>query len=165
MIFRWLSLCLIVCNFLLMGCTPLTTASTISSPTSLPQQQLGISARVTFPDQTQVDLEVAKTPEQQELGLMNRPELDPNRGMLFVFSPSSSIQFWMKDTPVPLDMVFVYQDEVKYIQNSAPPCKSDPCPVYGANTLIDKVIELRAGRAQASNLGVGDRLKFEFFDH
>ena len=78
---------------------------------------------------------------------MNRPELSSDRGMLFVFSPSSSIQFWMKDTPVPLDMVFVYQDEVKYIQDAAPPCKSDPCPVYGANTLIDKVIELRAGRS------------------
>jgi uncharacterized membrane protein (UPF0127 family) len=110
-----------------------------------------------------INLEVAETPEQQELGLMYRTALPDDRGMLFPFSPPRPVTFWMKNTPVALDMVFLLKGVVKYIAASTPPCKFDPCPTYGTNTPIDQVIELRAGRADQLGLKVGDHLKFEFF--
>jgi uncharacterized protein len=94
-------------------------------------------------------LEVARTSEEQSMGLMYRTELAANRGMLFVFSPPRAVSFWMKNTLIPLDMVFVSNGVVKYIGANIPPCKVSDCPGYGPEPKIpiDSVIELRGGRA------------------
>lgn len=138
---------------------PLTQSVTDPQPT--PQgQKLPISAQVTIGGQN-IQLEVARTPQEQSTGLMYRTELAPNRGMLFVFSPPRPVSFWMKNTLIPLDMVFMSNGVVKYIGEKIPPCKGDPCPGYGPepNINIDNVIELRSGRAAELGLKVGDRLK------
>jgi uncharacterized protein len=92
---------------------------------------------------------------------MYRTELAPNRGMLFVFSPPRPVSFWMKNTLIPLDMVFMSNGVVKYIGEKIPPCKGNPCPGYGPEpqTDIDGVLELPSGRAAQLRLKVGDRLK------
>jgi uncharacterized protein len=134
-----------------------------SSPavTSTPKgQKLPVSASVSIGKQT-ILLEVARTGEEQAMGLMYRTELAKDRGMLFVFNPPRPVQFWMKNTLIPLDMLFMSNGVVKYIGNNIPPCKVANCPSYGPdqNVAVDGVIELRGGRAAELKIKVGDLLK------
>jgi uncharacterized membrane protein (UPF0127 family) len=139
------------------------TQSTIHPVKQSLGQQLPISAQVKVKGQV-IQLEVAQTPQQQATGLMHRTSLAANRGMLFAFNPPRSVGFWMKNTLIPLDMVFLRNGEVKKIQPQASPCKADPCPTYGPgpNTVIDQVIELRGGRAAELGLKAGDRITVQF---
>ncbi|AFY56793.1 hypothetical protein Riv7116_4369 [Rivularia sp. PCC 7116] len=121
-------------------------------------QELPISAVATIPNGTKIQLEVARTPQQQAMGLMYRQALPDNRGMLFEFNSPQPVSFWMKNVPVPLDMLFLHKGIVQYIANSAPPCTKAPCPTYGPRTLIDQVIELRSGRAAELGLKKGDKV-------
>ncbi|GAX37143.1 DUF192 domain-containing protein [Nodularia sp. NIES-3585] len=166
---RWLSLVPMLLSVLLMGCSMETSAqSTTSTPSSQTKsfsgQMLPISAEAIVPNGTIIQLEVARTPEQQAKGLMYRPALPDNQGMLFQFSAAQPVRFWMKNVPVPLDMVFLQNGVIQYIQDSAPPCTSEACPTYGPEVPIDAVIELRSGRAAELNLRPGDRVKIEFLD-
>ncbi len=103
------------------------------------------------------DLEVAQTQQQQALGLMFRSALPDGRGMLFPFDPPRRTSFWMKDVPVPLDMVFIRGGEVVAIAPQVPPCPALPCPSYGPpDQTIDHVLELRSGRAAEIGLQAGD---------
>ncbi len=119
-------------------------------------QQLPVTAVVELGGQ-RIALEVAQTPEQQALGLMYRPALAPDRGMLFPISPPRPVSFWMRNVPVPLDMVFIYQGRIQALASQVPPCITDPCPTYGPQgQLVDQVIELAAGRAAELGLQMGD---------
>jgi uncharacterized protein len=130
-------------------------------PTPL-SQKLPLSAQVKINGQI-ILLEVARTSEEQSIGLMYRTELAANRGMLFVFSPPRPVSFWMKNTLIPLDMIFVSNGVVRYIGEKIPPCKTTNCPGYGPepSLKIDSVIELRGGRAAELKIKVGDRLKID----
>jgi uncharacterized protein len=122
-------------------------------------QQLPITA-VTMLGGQDIFLEVAVTPEQQALGLMYREALPDDRGMLFPMGRPRPVSFWMKNVPVPLDMVFIYQGTIQAIAAEAAPCATEPCPSYGpGNQPIDQVIELRGGRAAELGLEVGDRVE------
>jgi uncharacterized protein len=154
----------------LMGCAS-STAETSTQAQSSPDapivqvaiaQDLAVTAIAEIAGK-KVRLEVASTPQQQATGLMGRTRLADDRGMLFPFDPPRPVQFWMKNTLISLDMIFVRQGVVKAIAVDVPPCKSDPCPVYGSgNEVIDQVIEVRGGRSQALSLKVGDRLAIQF---
>jgi uncharacterized membrane protein (UPF0127 family) len=121
-------------------------------------QQLPVTAVTTLGGQ-EILLEVATTPQQQALGLMYRDALSNDRGMLFPMEHPRPVSFWMKDVPVSLDMVFVYQGSIQAIAANVPPCAAEPCPTYGpGRQLIDQVIELRAGRAAELGLAVGDEV-------
>lgn len=137
--------------------------SLISSSPTTPSQMLPISAQTQIKGQ-QIALEVARTSQQQAIGLMNRTALDPNRGMLFPFDPPQPVNFWMKNTLIPLDMVFLRDGIVKAIATDVPPCTTMPCPSYGPEVPIDQVIELRGGRATELGLTVGDRVTIKFLD-
>ena len=106
-------------------------------------------------------IEIASTTEEIERGLMYRKSLCQTCGMLFNFPASQKLSFWMKNTLIPLDMVFVSNGVVKYIGAQIQPCPADPCPSYGPEPKvdIDGVIELASGRAAELRLKVGDRLK------
>jgi uncharacterized membrane protein (UPF0127 family) len=103
-----------------------------------------------------LDLEVAKTPKEQAIGLINRPQLPDNRGMLFVFPDVRRLSFWMKNTPVPLDMIFLENGVVRYIESAAP-C-NNPCPKY--EHIANQVLELRSNRSAELGIRVGDRIQF-----
>jgi uncharacterized membrane protein (UPF0127 family) len=170
---------------LLLGCSSVTPTSSGVSPTApskpteptnqpiaqSPEPQAGqaqvlpISAEATINGQL-IQLEVAATPEQQAKGLMYRPPLPDDRGMLFLFNPPRFTRFWMKNTPSPLDMIFLRNGEVRAIVADVPPCEANPCPTYGPDTptQIDQVIELRAGRASELGLEVGDRVEIRFLE-
>lgn len=169
---RLLHLSPIILSIWLIGCSASTTAKTpVTAPTSNQNtqvtqntnkgQQLPISAIAVLPSGIKIELEVAKTPQQQQMGLMYRPALPDNRGMLFEFPSPQPVSFWMKNVPVKLDMVFMHKGVVEYITDSAPPCAQEPCSTYGPNKLINQVIELRAGRAAELKLKVGDRVKIQ----
>ncbi|MBW4644581.1 MAG: DUF192 domain-containing protein [Goleter apudmare HA4340-LM2] len=161
------SLVSMLLSVLLMGCSLPTTAkppivSGSQTQANAPAgQKLPISAQVLVPNGTTIELEVAQTPEQQAMGLMYRPALPNDRGMMFKFPSAQPVSFWMKNVPVELDMVFLQNGVVKYIQAAAPPCASEPCPTYGPNTPIDTVIELRSGRSVELGLRVGDLVKIK----
>ena len=74
-----------------------------------PPQQLPLEAQWCVRDDTCVLLEVADQPQEQRLGLMQRPALPPLRGMWFPFKPARPLRFWMLNTIAPLDMVFVIE--------------------------------------------------------
>ncbi|MEG4996809.1 DUF192 domain-containing protein [Microcoleus sp. B4-D4] len=155
----------------LLGCSPalpvadagVTGILASQSPTATTSGQvLPISARARIADR-QIELEVAKTSEQQAMGLMYRTSLADDRGMLFEFKPARWVNFWMKNCQISLDMIFLRDGVVTAIAAEAPPCTAEPCPTYGPDTPVDRVIELRGGRAAELGVKVGDRIEIEFF--
>ena len=132
------------------------------SPTATTSGQvLPVSARTRIADRP-IELEVAKTAEQQDIGLMYRTSLPDDRGMLFEFQSARKVSFWMKNCKISLDMIFLRDGVVEAIKHSAPPCTANPCPTYKPDTAVDRVIELRGGRATELGVKVGDRIKIEF---
>jgi uncharacterized protein len=143
----------------LMGCTvipPVAPAEPIAAaPSSSIGQTLPITATAQLAGKT-FQLEVAQTPDQQAMGLMYRPALPDDRGMLFPMESPRPVTFWMRNVPVSLDMVFVYNGSIVAIASNVPPCATTSCPTYGPRGLVDQVLELRAGRASELGLKAGD---------
>jgi uncharacterized membrane protein (UPF0127 family) len=83
--------------------------------------------------------------------------------MVFIFQPPGIHTFWMKNTYVPLDIIWMNERfEVQDIEHSAPPCKADPCSSYGPMRQTSYVLEVRGGTAESEGLKVGDRLEITF---
>jgi hypothetical protein len=160
---------LMAMNFFLLGCSsptvipPESHPTGQSSPSNSAGQMLPIEATALIGNEL-IELEVARTPEQQAMGLMFRESLADSRGMLFPFSEPKPTRFWMKNTKIALDMIFIRDGEVRAIATEVPPCTSDPCPTYGTQELIDHVLELRAGRATELGIEVGDIIQIEYLE-
>lgn len=107
-------------------------------------------------------VEVAETPETQTRGLMERPTLAPNAGMLFIFPDVAPRGFWMMNTLIPLDMLFIDAERrIINIQDNALPCHPPRrCPTYQSTAPAKYVLEIAGGRAQALGLRAGDQLHF-----
>ena len=102
------------------------------------------------------DVEFATTPEQQSLGLMHRAELPKGAGMLFVYKPPRRIAMWMKNTLVPLDMLFAGRSgTIFFIKQNAQPLSEDLIPAPG---VVGYVLELPAGTVKDLGIQVGDQL-------
>ncbi len=96
------------------------------------------------------NVEVADEVAEQQRGLMNRTEMDKDAGMLFVFPKTWSRQFWMKNTLIPLDIIWLDGAwTVIYVSENTPPCTADPCPAYWptANNALF-VLEINAWQAR-----------------
>ncbi|HTO87498.1 MAG TPA: DUF192 domain-containing protein [Thermoanaerobaculia bacterium] len=104
-------------------------------------------------------VEVARTPEETSQGLMYRESLPPRTGMIFLFSDSSPHHFWMKNTMIPLDIIWMDGGgKVLFVSANTPPCRSDPCPTYGPDAAAPVVLEISAGAAAAEGVRVGSTL-------
>ncbi|NET45696.1 MAG: DUF192 domain-containing protein [Okeania sp. SIO2B3] len=125
---------------------------TITKPQYLP-----VAAEVTIND-FKIDLEVANTPKTRKIGLMLRPSLPDERGMLFEFKPPQRVKLWMKNCLISLDIIFIRNSIVQGLVPNAPPCYTDKCSIYDSGVIVDSVIELKGGRANELDLKVGDRL-------
>jgi uncharacterized membrane protein (UPF0127 family) len=102
-------------------------------------------------------VEVARTPSKQQQGLMYRTQLAADRGMLFVYDRNQDLRFWMKNTLIPLDMIFVGEDGIIVnIVRNAQPCTADPCQIYASSKPARFVVELQGGVADASGIKEGD---------
>jgi hypothetical protein len=101
-------------------------------------------------------VEVARTPEDQAQGLMYRESLPPATGMVFPFPEAGVHHFWMKNTMVPLDIVWMdAAGRVVFVSANTPPCASDPCPNYGPNEPASVVLEIAGGKAAAERVTRG----------
>lgn len=103
-------------------------------------------------------VELAITPSQQQQWLMNRPSLPSTSGMLFVFPQDGLYPFWMKNTLIPLDMIWIdFQSRIVAIR-TAQPCTTPQCPNYDPWVIARYVLELNAGQAQERGLKVWDKI-------
>lgn len=149
------------------ACTPPSdsagAATTPRSPTAADRRPSHRAAlpEATLPDGTVLTLELALTDEERARGMMFRPSLPADRGMLFVFSDSRRRSFWMKDTLIALDIV--YLDEAGHVVSvsaDAAPCYEEPCPNYLSSGPAAAVLEVNAGAAATHGLVEGTRVEF-----
>ena len=102
-------------------------------------------------------LETATTPQMRKVGLMNRDTLKPHDGMLFVFPRSGVYRFWMKNTRIPLDMIFIdTANTIADIKTARPHTLTSQVP----RRAVIAVIELDAGRAAKEGIAVGDVVRY-----
>lgn len=142
---RLLSACLALLLFLGSGCaesaplTPLTITTRQGEHTFL--------------------VEIARTPAEQERGLMFRRDLAADHGMVFVYDAPQQLTFWMKNTYIPLDMLFIDDTaRVVFIKDNAEPLSealiTAPLPAVA-------VLEINGGLAQRLGIGIGDRVRMQ----
>lgn len=106
-------------------------------------------------------IEVADTDELRERGLMFRREMAADQGMLFIHDDMAPIAYWMKNTYIPLDILY-FDDRKKLVsaQLNVPPCGEQAlCPVYPSAGPAKYVLEINAGLAEQLKLKAGDPLK------
>jgi hypothetical protein len=108
-----------------------------------------------------VSLEVAADEASRERGLSNRSTLPAGTGMAFLFPRDTTVQFWMKDTLVPLQIAFVAGDGRVVGLFEMPPCHQDPCPTYGPTRPYRYAVELPSGSFTAAGVRQGDRVVAE----
>jgi len=148
---------------LLAACTqqtpaPATAQTTPAAPANAP--------RVVLPDGFAVTVEVAADDPTREQGLMYRDQLAADRGMIFLFPQSGDYPFWMKNTLIPLDMIWIDDGKkVVHVASNVPPCKADPCPSYPPHANAKAVLELAAGVAAKHGLKNGDVLRYVGLDN
>lgn len=117
--------------------------------------------KVLFPGGRSVTAELAVTDDERARGLMFRDNVLPGQGMLFVFEEEDLHAFWMKNTLVSLDILWLGGDRrIIHIAKNVPPCAAEPCPSYGPETPALFVLELKAGQADILGLKLQDRLEF-----
>jgi uncharacterized protein len=104
-------------------------------------------------------VEVARTPEQQEIGLMFRKSMAPMAGMIFPMDPPRPASFWMKNTLIPLDILFIRADHtIGSIAADVPALQT--FPTVDSGEPVAAVLELNAGAAKRNHLSVGDSVRW-----
>lgn len=103
-------------------------------------------------------VEMAQTPAQWEKGLSGRNTLQGIDGMLFIFPHYHIPLFWMKDTYLPLDMIWIKDNQIVELTENVLPNDSTTPPTYSPSQTIDTVLEVPAGWSKANNIQIGDQL-------
>lgn len=105
------------------------------------------------------EVEIADTPAKRELGLQYRRELAADRGMIFLFPHEAEQTFWMKNTPIPLDMIFINSDHrIVGIAEQAVPFSLDPRSVGRASQFV---LEVNGGLSKRYGIQAGDSVRFQ----
>ena len=144
------------------GAAPGTASgATASTPTPAASASTAVSGpRAEMPSGAVYRLELALTPEEQAQGLMYRENLPDRTGMIFVFDQAGDHHFWMKNTMIPLDMIWMDETgKVIFVSANTPPCKADPCATYGPNAPARQVLEIAGGMAAKEKITAGSTLK------
>lgn len=116
---------------------------------------------LTLPSGSVLQVEVMVDPEDRAMGLMYRPSLARDRGMLFVFDRTEFHSIWMKNCRFPIDILWLDEErKVVHVAEAVPPCKADPCPVYSPLRKALYVVELNAGQARREGAVVGSSVVF-----
>ena len=107
------------------------------------------------------DVELAKTAAEISRGLMFKENLGQNKGMLFAFEKESEYPFWMKNTLIPLDIIWINENkEVVFIEKNAQPCKKEICESINPGQKAKYVLEINKGLVDKMGLKTGDYLIF-----
>lgn len=111
--------------------------------------------------ETAFQVEIADTPAKREMGLQYRRDLAPDRGMIFLFPEEEQLSFWMKNTPIALDMIFISADRkiVGIVENTTP-FSLDSRSVSGKSQYV---LEINGGLSRHYGFEAGDNVRFEGF--
>jgi len=118
---------------------------------------------ITLPGGTIIFAELADTPLKRAEGLMYREHLGADRGMLFTFPQAQAWVFWMKNTKISLDLIWMNEKkQIIHMEQNVPICTrtDDSCPQYRPNSDALYVLELAGGRAESLKLQRGSKLEF-----
>lgn len=105
-----------------------------------------------------LNVEIARTPEEKQTGLMGRQKLESD-GMLFLFEQEQELFFWMKNTLIPLDIMYFDEAGVLVSTTTMEPCISDPCPSYPSKGEAMYALEVEKGFLEDNAIGPGWRIE------
>jgi len=149
---------LILVLALITGCTRTTPSGNESSANNSGNESL---SKVCFGAKC-FYVELAVTTEERSRGLMFREHLDPDKGMLFIYPDEGVHSFWMKNTLIPLDMVWINGNrEVISISKDVQPCQTPQCPLISPGQKVQFVLELNGGTSDKIGLAVGDKITLD----
>jgi uncharacterized membrane protein (UPF0127 family) len=132
------------------GAAALTSAS--ATPAVIPLK---------LPSGKVLQSEVMVSDEDRQMGLMFRPSLAPDHGMLFLFEEPGFHGIWMKNCKFPIDILWLDKERtIVHVAEKVPPCAAEPCEVYAPLRKASYVVELNAGQARKENAVVGSRVEF-----
>jgi uncharacterized protein len=140
-----------------------SAASTSSESTGSSAPLFVKEGEVTFLNENgdtirKIDVEVAADDAERARGLMYRPYMPDSVGMLFIFENAEPQAFWMKNTHIPLDIIYVDSNKkIVSIQKNARPYNEESLPSFGD---AQYVVEVNAGFTDRNNIGVGDQIRF-----
>jgi uncharacterized membrane protein (UPF0127 family) len=104
------------------------------------------------------EVEIVTTPDGRERGLMFRKSLAANAGMLFIYPDEKPVSFWMKNTLIPLDMLFLKADgSIAHIAHNAVPMDETP---IDSGAPVKAVLEVKGGTAEGLGIKEGDRVDY-----
>lgn len=139
---------LLLLPFLIIGCTSQLTTVTVKTAT----------------EDIEVTVEIADSPEEHTLGLMGRASLKEEHGMLFVFENEEQKIFWMKNTKIPLDIIFINADGIIVdVKENFQPCLVEECEKYYSEP-AQYVLEVNAGFVEKYGVEVLDSMFFQGFN-
>ncbi len=105
-----------------------------------------------------VEAEVADTPAARQRGLMGRPPLAEDEGMLFIFDDTQLRHFWMKDVSFPIEIIFISEDKEVISIEEALPCLHEPCAIYSSGSPAMYVVEVHKDFSEKNNISEGERM-------
>lgn len=145
--------------FLLSGCGLLDSAKNFlaklrSNDTSMKQIVLE-----TEKQKITLEVEVADDEKERDQGLMNREKLEEGKGMWFIFPDEAPRQFWMKNTLIPLDILFFNSNKkIVHIVENMEPCRTPQCITYFSEDSAMYALEVRGGFVKAYRVRIGDKV-------
>jgi len=104
-------------------------------------------------------VEIADNDYERARGLMNRKYLGEDEGMLFIFDKEGIYGFWMKNTLIPLDIIWIYNNKIVHIEKNAVPCVDNNYETYMPDAEADSVLEINAGITDKLRINVGDEIE------
>ena len=150
------------CPALVAALALLLSLAACSDPNTVRLEDFG-TRDITLPGGQVIHAEIASTQQQVQRGLMFRTSLAPDRGMLFMFSKEERQTFWMFQTLIPLDIIWMDSNKrIVEVSTDTPPCKTEAarCPTYGGHEPALFVLELAAGSVARYHLKTGDAIRF-----
>ena len=113
---------------------------------------------VKFENGKTISLELARTELQRSTGLMNRKNIGEDNGMIFIFDNESILNFWMKDTSIPLDIIFLNKDYNIVNIKTMQPCLENSCISYSSEVESKYAIEVNEGFTKQNNISIGQKV-------
>ena len=147
-------------RLLLAAPVALMTGSALAQSSEITFQKSSLVV-VTASREIKFDVELALNDAERARGLMYREKLGPYDGMLFDFHQDAPVSFWMKNTLIPLDMVFIAGDgTIKHVHANAVPLSTDAIP---SQFPVRAVLEINGGSARLLGIKPGDKVKHAIF--